>query len=92
MKCFACEHSLDFKLEEKISLREECPKCGQDIHVCKMCKFYDVNSYNECKEPMSDRIVDKEKANYCDYFKLGDINLSDKKDDLLAQANALFKK
>ncbi len=58
-----------------------------------MCSFYDKNSYNECKEPIADRITDKEKSNYCDYFKLNDgVGVKDKKDDLLAAANALFKK
>ena len=39
------------------------------------------------------RIIDKEKANYCDYYKIGINNNSDAiKNDALAQANALFKK
>jgi hypothetical protein len=59
-----------------------------------MCHFYDPKSYNECKETSADRIQDKEKANYCDYFKLsGNILDPDKQRlDALAKAAALFKK
>lgn len=57
-----------------------------------MCAFYDPHSYNECKEPVAERIIDKEKANFCDYFELsaGHEN-GDTKDDLLAEASKLFK-
>jgi hypothetical protein len=57
-----------------------------------MCAFYDTNSYNECREPAADRTLEKEKANFCDYYKLG--TSSDKnteKEDALSKANALFK-
>jgi hypothetical protein len=29
-----------------------------------------LKSYNECRETSADRVVDKEKENYCDYFKM----------------------
>jgi hypothetical protein len=59
-----------------------------------MCTFYDVKAYNECREPSADRIVDKEKANFCDYFKIGSgSNDAEKqRQELLAKAQALFKK
>jgi hypothetical protein len=42
---------------------------------------------------MADRITEKEKANFCDYFKIGDVSDSNKmRDDALAKAAALFKK
>ncbi|EQC51685.1 hypothetical protein M901_2861 [Bacteriovorax sp. DB6_IX] len=57
-----------------------------------MCKFYDPTAYNECKETNADRILEKEKANFCDYFILkGGSGSGDEKDDLMAAANALFK-
>ena len=59
-----------------------------------MCQFYDPKAYNECRENSADRIVDKEKANFCDYFKIGSAgNDADKaRQDALAKAAALFKK
>jgi hypothetical protein len=59
-----------------------------------MCQFYDISSYNDCREPTADRIIEKEKANFCDHFKLGDgSNLNnDKQTSALSAADALFKK
>mgnify|MGYP000450689798 FL=1 len=57
-----------------------------------MCKFYDQSAYNECRESSADRIVEKEKSNFCDYFILkGSGNNGTDKDDLVNAANALFK-
>jgi hypothetical protein len=90
--CFNCNAELDLS-GENVSRKETCPHCYADLHSCKMCSFYDSSAYNECKEPMADRIVEKEKSNFCDYFKLGgNSGKSDSKEDLLSQANALFKK
>jgi hypothetical protein len=58
-----------------------------------MCRHYDKNSYNECRESMADRITEKEKANFCDYFIIGNSGSeNNKKDDIWAAAAALFKK
>jgi len=58
-----------------------------------MCSFYDSRVYNECRESNAERIVDKEKANFCDYFNLSDgTNKSTSKEDLANQAASLFKK
>lgn len=93
MPCYQCSKEVELSVGQKIVRSEECPYCFASLHVCKMCKHYDVHSYNECKEPIAERIVEKDKANYCDYFILHDQGSSgDKKDDFLAAANALFKK
>ncbi len=91
--CFNCQNEIHFSDGENISRQESCPSCYASIHSCKMCKFFDTASYNECREPMANRVTDKEKANFCDYFKIG--GLQDKgpsKADLLSAADSLFKK
>lgn len=77
-----------------VSRSDTCPNCRADIRSCKMCHFYDSKSYNECRESNADRITDKEKANFCDYFKLGSGPADAEKQrlDALAKAAALFKK
>lgn len=93
--CISChkENALD-----KVHFRDDCQFCGQDLHCCKQCQNYDQGSYNECIDPSADRILDKEKANYCDFYipLQGKGTQSDtaapNKNDLLAQAEALFKK
>lgn len=92
VNCYACHKVTGLQAEEKISLKEECPYCYASLHCCKMCKFYDKTAYNECRESSADRIVEKEKANFCDYFILkGGGESGDDSNDLLAAANALFK-
>ncbi len=90
--CYKCDHVLDLSEETKIYRQDECDKCSAYIHCCKMCVYYDEHSYNECREPIAQRIVDKEKANFCDNYKLrpgGDPK--QKLDNQLSAANALFK-
>lgn len=93
VKCYACHGALELQVNSKILKSEECPKCFASLHCCKMCQFYDPKVYNECRETNAERIVEKEKANYCDYFQLkgGQGPGSSSKDDLFNLANSLFK-
>ncbi len=90
LKCYKCNKELPISLGEKISFKEECPKCAADLHCCAMCIYYDTSYYNDCKESNAERVLDKEKNNFCEYFSIG------KKDNNSSQghldaANALFK-
>lgn len=89
--CFSCGQALNLATE--VSRREECSNCRADVHVCKNCIFYDRSSYNECRESQADVVREKDRANFCDYFQLSDkkVNSGPSKDDLRAQAEALFK-
>jgi len=66
MKCVFCKAEL--KIEGKVGRREVCPNCGRDLHCCLQCKFHDPHAYNECREVSAERVVDKERANFCEYF------------------------
>jgi hypothetical protein len=68
MRCIFCGNELD--VEGRVSRNDTCPRCHRDLHCCVQCKFYDPGSYNECKEVSAERVTDKEKANFCDYFVL----------------------
>ena len=93
VSCHACEKDTGFSASDKILRRDDCTHCGADLHCCKMCIYYDTSSYNECREPTAERIVEKEKANYCDHFILSDGGTSStSKDDVMAAAADLFKK
>ena len=89
--CFSC--GAENEVHERVGRRDECHKCMADLHVCKNCRFYDATAYNECKETSADVVREKESSNFCDFFEpgSGQYNQSNK-DDLLAQAEALFKK
>lgn len=75
--------------------RDDCPKCHADVHACKNCKHYDPKAYNECREPSADRVQEKDRANFCDFFLGADPSAGpvvDKAAALKAAAEALFKK
>jgi len=93
IRCYKCQTTLDLTVSSKVSRQEECPKCFSNIHCCKMCFFYEPKSYNECKEPVAQRIIDKEKNNFCEFFKLTtSTEIHDAKNNILSAADALFKK
>ncbi|MBW2030950.1 MAG: hypothetical protein JRH06_05195 [Deltaproteobacteria bacterium] len=66
MQCAFCHEII--QVEGKVSRQDTCPHCHRDLRCCRQCKFYDQNAYNECREVSAERIVDKERANFCDYF------------------------
>lgn len=91
--CFHCGRALHY---EKITVgrRDTCDGCGSDVHVCKNCRHYDPSCYNECREPQGERVVDKERSNFCDYFSLGAAAAAGGKStsDVLKELDNLFKK
>jgi hypothetical protein len=54
---------------EKVSRRDECPSCGSDLRVCFNCSLYDPNRSNECFEPQAEKVKEKDRSNYCDFFQ-----------------------
>lgn len=38
--------------------------------MCRNCAFYTLGAYNDCREPNAERVVDKERANFCEFFQL----------------------
>lgn len=74
---------------------DTCRKCGRDTKTCKGCEFYDPMANNECRESQADRVVDKERSNFCDYFRPrqgGPATQAPTRDALKAAADALFRK
>lgn len=92
--CFACGKELT--IDGRVGRADECPACHADLHCCRNCRFYDRSAYNECREPSAERVVEKEKANFCDYFELAAGAVGVKETDKVAEARRklerLFKK
>lgn len=77
--------------------QDQCPSCRRDTRVCKNCRHYERGAHNDCRENQADRVVDKERANFCDYFSAvaGAPSGQPKPptaQDLKNKADALFKK
>jgi hypothetical protein len=64
--CHAC--GADVGARERIGRRDTCARCGAELHSCQQCRFYDARAYNACREPQAERVLDKERGNFCDYF------------------------
>ena len=90
--CHSCGAAAE--ILDRVGRKDECDSCAADLHVCKNCSHYDTSSYNECRETSADRVVDKEHANFCDFFAPGGGSgeSSASRDDMMAAAEALFKK
>jgi len=68
MNCWSCARKIEVVAGDRIGFRDECPGCGRALHSCRNCGFYDPAYNNSCREPMAERVVDKERFNFCEYF------------------------
>lgn len=98
MLCAYCKKSIHPTLFEngKISRQEQCPHCLAELHSCKMCSLYDVSYARDCKELMAEKVYDKQKANFCDYFQINGgiqsaLSPEEEKKLQLEKAKSLFK-
>lgn len=66
--CWKCGGSLDGVLQP-FGRAETCPACKTDIHVCRQCVFHDPSVSKQCRETIADDVRDKERSNFCGYFK-----------------------
>jgi hypothetical protein len=79
-----------------VGRRDMCPNCGDDLHACVQCEFFDLSASNQCREPQAERVGDKEAANHCEFFRLSrnevEATKSTAAEDARAKLEALFKK
>lgn len=66
--CWKCGNSLA-GLSLPLLRTEECRACRAELHVCRMCRFYDLTKAKQCAEPVADEVQDKTRANFCGYFE-----------------------
>jgi hypothetical protein len=66
--CWKCGASLA-ELSLPLQRLDECMKCGAELHVCKLCEWYSIAVAKHCREPIAEEVSNKERANYCDYYK-----------------------
>src|SRR5690554_1030379 len=98
LTCFNCGH--DVALQTSVFRTTTCPQCDADMRVCKNCRFYDTYAAKSCREPVSEPVSDKERANFCDLFRPapskggsgGESGKRSEADEARAKLEALFKK
>lgn len=96
-KCHRCGAELSYAVGSDPGRSAECDGCRTDARVCLNCLHYDKSAYNECREPQAERVVDKDRRNFCDYFSLraadgSTVKSAPSKDDILKKLDDLFKK
>ncbi len=91
--CHQCSHQIHLGSARAPGRRDECEKCGADLHVCRNCRHYDSKIYNACREPQADRVQEKDRSNFCDFFEVGENTGGiSERDRLREAAEALFRK
>jgi hypothetical protein len=87
--CWNCGHSLAV-LSLPLQRLDECKHCHAELHVCKLCEFYSIAVAKHCRETIAEEVKDKERANFCDYFKPKADAYSRAGSDAAAKAKADF--
>ena len=67
--CHQC--GAEIHVVERVGRRDSCPGCEAAVRCCLNCVFYDPQVSNACREPNVEPVRDKDAANFCDYFSLG---------------------
>jgi hypothetical protein len=65
--CYRCGASLA-ALSLPLSRQDSCPECSVHLHVCRMCRHFDVSVPGQCREDDAEDVTDKERLNFCDWF------------------------
>ena len=65
--CFRCGASLA-QLSLPLSRQDSCRECGVHLHVCRMCRSFDMNATDQCTEDDAERVREKAELNFCDWF------------------------
>jgi len=90
-KCWFCGRDLtkaDFGREA------QCLSCGKPTRVCRNCRHFAPGRPNNCLEPIAEHILNKEHANFCEFFDSTDqpiANTQTDPSDLTKLAEDLFK-
>ncbi len=91
-KCWHCRRPLG---KVDYGRETDCLGCGKATRVCRNCRHYTRGRPDDCEEPMAERVMEKERANFCDYFdptpEPASTSGKTPADDLLDAAATLFK-
>jgi len=91
-KCWNCGLALG---PHDYGREESCLGCRKPTRVCRNCRWFAPGRANDCEEPMAERVMEKERANFCGYFEptsnVAGKGSDSKELDLQKAAQELFK-
>ncbi len=93
--CRVCKQEIDVDPHTPIGFRADCASCYADLHCCLNCAFHDPGAQNECREPATPFVRDREKFNFCTYFNFVDSDDADSEAEVVdakARLDAMFSK
>ena len=67
-QCHSC--GVELPRDVPIFRETECPNCSRPLKVCLNCAFYERGAQWDCRETIAEPVRDKDRANFCDYFRL----------------------
>jgi hypothetical protein len=72
-----------------------CLGCGKATRVCRNCRHFAPGRPNACLEPLTELVLNKERANFCELFdaaqRPGTGLSQNRPTELLQRAQDLFK-
>jgi len=68
LHCWRCHARLK-DVPQPFGRRSECPACAAPLHVCRQCRHHDPGKANACRERAAEKVLDKTRANFCDWFQ-----------------------
>jgi hypothetical protein len=91
--CHRCKKEVN--VNKIIGRKDVCPFCRSDLRSCLNCRHHDLNVYNQCRESQADRVLEKDRSNFCDYFSYRAVSLegntNDDSENVRKKLDALFK-
>lgn len=60
----------------KIGFHDLCTTCSRELHICMHCSFFKLGVYQDCTETVPEAVKDKERMNFCEYFKADPASVS----------------
>ena len=91
--CWNCGGDLD-DIPHPISRHATCSHCFNELHCCRLCRHFDEKRTMQCFEDRADPPLQKENANFCDFFapsnKAYVSKTTDKSDSAKSQLASLF--
>jgi len=65
--CWRCGAALK-DVPKPITRLSQCKACRADLHVCRLCKFYNPKLHDRCDNELAEPAREVDIANFCGYF------------------------
>lgn len=92
--CGSCGKPLEDLPAVQVGRRDTCPHCDAELRTCLSCRHFDPSVAKGCKEPFAEVPRERDRANFCEFFQLGEgrEGAEAARRTLESAAESLFKK